>query len=155
MSQFPKEVARCLAALFRHSRRTLPAAFGVTIFPGDALHFSACSDNCAREMSENLRVRSSFLFSLVECPKDGFDGFCRRTVGESGMIIGLALIANVSAALSGLLAYILGADNILLIMLLAGYGAPILIVAGMVLKTLTGLASPRIAPTADDAAARP
>ena len=71
------------------------------------------------------------------------------------MIIGLALIANVSAALSGLPAYILGADNILLIMLLAGYGAPILIVAGMVLKTLTGLASPRIAPTAGDAAARP
>ena len=71
------------------------------------------------------------------------------------MIIGLALIANVSAALSGLLACILGADNILLIMLLAGYGVPMLIIAGMVLKTLTGLASPRITPTADDAAARP
>jgi hypothetical protein len=85
----------------------------------------------------------------------GVESFWRHTVEESGMIIGLALIANVSAASSGLVAYILGADNILLIMLLAGYGAPMLIVAGMVLKTLMGLASPRITPTADDAAARP
>ncbi len=70
------------------------------------------------------------------------------------MIVGLALIAIGAATLGGLLAYAMGA-NILLFTLIAGYGAPMLMVAVMVLRTWRGLVPHRIASEADDLAARP